>query len=100
MPIDLEKEIEKGLEKLNSPLKEWVIAHLIQPRTIKLYTGFSSDEQQDFWLITDHIGNNDSSYRVVYSKERNSFGLEVEMENGRNVMMGFYGDFATATESM
>jgi hypothetical protein len=96
----IEIQIEVGLSKLSPHLREWVEKHLITPHPIKLSLDENGKTYETFWLVTDHVGFEDGSYRVVYDFKKNSFGLESKLQNGINWYMGQYGDFAEAIENM
>jgi hypothetical protein len=55
---------------------------------------------KDLWLVTDHTGEKDSSYRIVYDEQSQMFGLEVTLDTDVKWYMGSYGSFANTVESM
>jgi hypothetical protein len=93
-------KIQETLPSLKPHLHSWVQQHLIQPRKIKLSLDSDGHTSNDFWLITDHNGKDDSSYRVVYDADEQVFGLEVTLETGIEWYMGASGTFAEAVENM
>jgi hypothetical protein len=100
MKVDINALIRRDMEKMPNKLTSWLSTHLIQPRKITLFKDFSLKETEEYWLITDDTGTMDSGYRVIYSEHDGMFGLEMTTKEGQSVMMGLYGDFATAVESM
>ena len=108
---DVMNESEKIVEQINLKVQEmmpslkphllsWAQQHLIRPRKITLSLDSDGNTSKDFWLVTDHNGKDDSSYRVVYDAEEQAFGLEVTLETGVEWYMGTYGIFAEAVENM
>jgi hypothetical protein len=96
--IDL--KVQESLPSLKPHLRSWAQQHLIQPRKINLSIDSDGNTSKDFWLVTDHNGKDDSSYRVVYDADEKIFGLEVTLETGIEWYMGAYGTFAEAVENM
>jgi len=93
-------KIQEALPSLKPHLRSWVQQHLIQPRKVNLSLDSEGNTSKDFWLITEHNGKDDSSYRVVYDADEQVFGLEVTLETGIEWYMGAYGTFAEAVENM
>lgn len=93
-------KIQETLPALKPDLCSWAQQHLIQPRKINLSLDSDGNTSKEFWLVTDHNGEADSSYRVVYDVDEQVFGLEVTLESGIEWYMGAYGTFADAVENM
>ena len=93
-------KVREDLLSLKSHLRSWAQQHLIQPRKINLSLDSEGNASKDFWLVTDHNGQDDSSYRVVYDNGEQVFGLEVTLDTGIEWYMGGYGTFAEAVENM
>ena len=93
-------KVNEGLEELNPHLRSWVEKHLIEPRRIVIFTDIDGITSRFFWLVTDHIGEEDSSYRVVYDEYGEVFGLEEILDTGKSWYMGSYGTFLNAIKSM
>ena len=72
----------------------------VRAEKIKLAVNSDGRGVSYYWLVTDNIGVNDSSYRVVYDEEQNMFGLECMLANGIEWYMGAYGTFREAIENM
>ena len=98
--LRIEKLVAEGLPLLAPHLRAWAETHLIEPRVVTLFTGLDSSATEDFWLVTGDIGKDDSSYRVIYTEDLESFGLSVILQNGRHCCLGFYGQFAEAIVAM
>lgn len=93
-------KVAEGLALIKPHLRSWLRNHLIQPRQIKLSTDPHGHSFKDFWLITDHAGKEDSSYRIVYDEDEKVFGLESTLDNGVEWYMGNYGSFSETVENM
>jgi hypothetical protein len=93
-------EVRAGLAALAPHLRSWVEAHLIQPRRISLATDMDETSFKTYWLITDHTGKNDSTYRVAYDEDAQAFGLEVTLVTDVELYMGTYGTFTETIENM
>jgi hypothetical protein len=80
----------------------WAKAHLISPRPVELFTSVDGSEVTQCWLVTDHTGESDSGYRVVFDEEAGLFGHETTVDpGGRAVLLGlFSADFAETVEAM
>lgn len=81
-------------------LRSWVDEHLISPRQVWVAIDTNGTSFKTLWLVTDRVGENDSSYRVVYNNETDAFGLECTLDSGVEWYMGNYGSFAEAVENM
>lgn len=91
--------VAESLPHLTDGLRIWAEAHLVPPRTIRLYLD-SRDLQATFWLVTDHVDQSDSSYRIVFDPAEGMFGLEVTWQGGRQELLGLYGTFAETIINM
>jgi hypothetical protein len=72
----------------------------VAPRVITLFTDLEGSTTDEYWLVTDATGNEDGSYRVIFTEDLDSFGLSVVLEDGRHCCLGFNGEFADTIESM
>lgn len=93
-------EVEEGLALLAPHLRSWVCDHLIVPRQVELATETDGSSIKSLWLITDHTGKNDSSYRVVYDEAEQAFGLELTLDTDVELYVGVYGIFSETIENM
>ena len=99
VPGLIKYRVAEELVILPPRLQAWVRTHLVEPRFCK----FSVDHDgsfKHFWLVTDHNGEHDSSYRIVFDGEQEVFGLECTLESGVEWYMGSYGSFSDAVENM
>ncbi|HWI60460.1 MAG TPA: hypothetical protein VNT75_01335 [Symbiobacteriaceae bacterium] len=92
--------VETDLPALAPHLQSWVESHLVTPREATFHRDSEGDTPVRLWLVTDHVGFKDSSYRVVYDPDTEGFGLAVELKNGVDWYMGPYGSFAETIWSM
>ena len=93
-------KVAEGLLVLAPHLQDWVRAHLIDPRPVRFAADAEGSSLKDLWLVTDHTGEKDSSYRIVYDEHGQMFGLEVTLAISVEWYMGSYGSFAETVESM
>ncbi len=97
----IRERVEIGLQRLSPHLCDWAKQHIVSPRVVKLFKDLTSLETEEFWLVTDNYGGmRDSSYRVIYTEDLDSFGLSVILNDGRDCCMGFHGDFDNAVQRM
>ena len=99
-PEHIRAKISQGVVVLAPHLRSWVDEHLIVPREVRLAIDANGTSFKNLWLTTDHVGANDSSYRVVYDDETDAFGLECTLDSGVEWYMGSYDSFAEAVENM
>ena len=90
----------EGLAVLAPHLQDWLRTHLVDPRPIRFYADAEGHSFKDLWLVTDHTGEKDSSYRIVYDESNQMFGLEVTLDTGVEWYMGSYGSFSETVASM
>lgn len=99
-PERIRARISEGVASLAPHLRSWVDEHLIAPRQVRLALDAEGTSFKDLWLVTNHVGANDSSYRIVYNDEADAFGLECTLATGVEWYMGNYGSFAEAVQNM
>jgi len=99
-PNEIPLAVTEGLALLQPHLQSWVRDHLIEPRAVRLATDPDGSVFKQLWLITDHVGKDDSSYRIVYDAAAGTFGLECTLASGVEWYMGNYGSFPEAVEAM
>jgi hypothetical protein len=99
-PVQIGAKITESSPLLAQHLRSWVDAHLIAPRQVRLVLDAHETSFKDVWLVTDHIGVDDSSYRIVYDHEADAFGLECTLDSGVEWYMGNCGSFAEAVENL
>jgi fatty-acid desaturase len=99
-PDRIREKISDTIGSLAPHLRSWVDNHLIAPREVRLSLDPHGQSFKTFWLVTDHSGTKDASYRVAYNDETNEFGLECTMDTDVEWYMGDYGSFAETIENM
>ncbi len=94
------KNVKSELLSCEESLRLWANAHLIKPHVITASCKPDRVEPKSLYLITDHIGVNDSNYRIVYDEDAAQYGLECTTSAGISWYMGPYGSFSKALRSM
>lgn len=100
VPELIKKRVSEELVVLQHHLQTWARTHLVEPRLHRFSVDPEGSSFRQFWLVTDHTGKNDSSYRILYDGEQNVFGLECTFKSGVEWYMGSYGSFSEAVENM
>lgn len=100
MKQSIMRKVNEGLEELTPHLRAWVENHKIEPRRIVVFTDPDGINSKLVWLVTDHVGKEDSSSRVVYDEIEEVFGLEQILDTGKSWYMGPYGTFPETIENM
>ena len=103
-PVSVEDAVAQAksdLRNLPENLRAWTEGHLIPPRAVTLWCDPDRSKSTRVWLLTDHVGHEDSSSRVVFDPAAKAFGLEMTLEDGTEWYMGPYeGGFADVVQSM
>lgn len=100
IPEEIKMKVAEGLAVLAPHLRDWLRDHLVDPYQIRFSVDTDGKSFRDLWLVTDHVGGKDSSYRIVYDEIEQSFGLECTLESGVEWYMGIYGSFSETVENM
>ena len=100
IPELIKRRVADDLVILPSHLQTWVRTHLVVPRMRRFSVDHDGSSFKQLWLVTDHNGKHDSSYRIVFDGEQGVFGLECTLETGVEWYMGSYGSFSDAVENM
>lgn len=74
--------VDAELPLLTDHLRSWVEAHRTKPREISVSSDFDRMRFVHVWIVTEDIGERDSSSNVVYDPEPDCFGLVMKLENG------------------
>ena len=85
---------------LEPHLRSWARNHLIQPRRVRLSIDPEGNSLKPFWLVTDHVGIDDSAYRIAYDESERVFGLELTLDTGVEWYCGPHGTFFETVEGM
>jgi len=67
----------------------WLKSHYVPPRRIALSRRTDGSDSEQFWLITDHTGSDDSSFRLVYDDVVEQYGIECSILNSISLFTGF-----------
>ena len=81
---------------LGASTREWLRAHLIPPRPIELARKTSGENTEDFWLITDHNGREDASFRIVFDEATRQYGIECTILNNISLFAGYRSSLVDA----
>jgi hypothetical protein len=100
IPSLIRKDIEEELPHISESLRPWLERHIVTPRLITLSINPEGSHTRDFWLVTDEVGKDDSSYRIVYDPDSQKYGLEMTLNTGVQWYMGPYGTFTKAVHSL
>jgi hypothetical protein len=82
-------DCQAALPRLDSRLGEWLRSHCIPPRPIVLSRKTDGGNSESFWLVTDHNGRDDASFRVVYDDESGRYGIECTIQNNVCLFAGY-----------
>jgi len=96
----IEVLVLREVEALPPAYRSRIEPHLTKPRKILLYTDLDCVAKEHYWLITDFTKLDEKGHRIIYFQEMNIFGLAMQLEDGRNCCLGFYGSFADTVRSM
>jgi hypothetical protein len=100
IPRLIRSKVAEELVNLPPHLQSWLRNHLVEPRLSRLSLDHNGSSFKHFWLVTDHNGEQDSSYRIVYDGEQEVFGLECTLDSGVEWLMGSYGSLSDTVENM
>ena len=67
----------------------WLQLHKIVPRKITLSRKTDGSNGEEFWLVTDHTGADDSSFRLVYDDVAGRYGIECVILNSISMFSGY-----------
>jgi hypothetical protein len=92
--------IRKDLHLISAERRAWLKSHLIKPREIEAWSK-EHQAQMPLWLLTEHTGEGDSQYRIVFDPDQDSFGLEMTSDDGTAWYMGPYSvEFAAVVDML
>ena len=97
---EITNRVQAELPLLAEHLRMWLEAHLTHPRELSVFSDSEGTRTVHVWLVTDHIGDRDASYRVVYDAALRMFGLMTELDDGVQWYMGPYGSLVDTVESL
>lgn len=85
---------------LEDSLRTWMRSHLIPPREIIVARKTDGNNTEQFWLITDHNGSDDASFRLIYDDLSRRYGLECTIQNNVSFFAGFRSSLVEAVTDM
>jgi len=89
------------LPRLAPHLRDWAERHLIGPRLLAARVDPDKQETVRVWLVTDDVGEDDSSDRIVFDPEANAFGHLTTLDDGTLWYRGpARGGFADAVRNL
>jgi hypothetical protein len=100
VPTLISSKVAEELSQLPPHLQRWARSHLVEPRLSRFSIDPDGSVHKDLWLVTDHTGEQDASYRIVYDGDEHTFGLECTLDSGVEWYLGNYGSFAEAVKNM
>lgn len=81
---------------LSPGTREWLRAHLVPPRPIDLARKTSGESTEQFWLITDHNGRDNASFRIVFDDVEKRYGIECTILNDICLFAGYRASLVDA----
>ena len=100
IPTRVSAHVREVANRVSIEEQAWLRSHVVTPRLIRLSNSLSGPETIGVWLVTDHIGVNDASYRIVYLAENDAFGYECTLEDDREFFVGQVGTLEDALEGL
>ena len=88
------------LPDLPPHLRIWVEQHMIFPRQESFSLTFDGKGEIILWLVTDNIGEKDSSCRIVFDEAKGWFGFVMSMQNKVEWFMGLNGSLVDTVYAM
>ena len=89
-------DYETASSQLDVRTRDWLRAHLVPPRPIELARKTDGESTEAFWLITDHIGREDASFRIVFDDVMRRYGIECTILNNICLFAGFRASLVDA----
>ena len=88
------------LDDLAQDTRSWFNLHKVAPRIVSLAKNTDGTDREDFWLITDHTGAQDSSYRIYFDESKDRFGRECILDTGVPLLLGVFPSLRDALEDI
>lgn len=89
-------DYETASSQLDVQTRDWLRAHLVPPRPIELARKTDGESTETFWLITDHTGREDASFRIVFDDVMRRYGIECTILNNICLFAGFRASLVDA----
>ena len=98
--MELTHRVDAEMPMLPEHLRVWFEAHRARPQELTVSSDSEGTRPYRVWLVTDDIGDNDGSSRVVYDAECKKFGLLMELQSGVLWYMGPYGSLVDTVQAI
>jgi hypothetical protein len=98
--VDLINSAMAEFEWLLPEYRQWFDNHRIEPRLVSLAVTADGSKVEDFWLLTDHNGSDDSSYRIVYDVRNERFGHECLLSSDVPLFLGAFPSLQDALDEI
>jgi hypothetical protein len=85
---------------LSEQYRHWFASHRVEPKPISIAETSEGTARAEFWLLTDHTGVDDSSFRIIYDEARKRFGRECVLENDIPLFLGVYPTLQDALDEI
>ncbi len=96
----IEADYQSALKVLPEHLSKWLREHSITPRMVSIAHNTDGSDIREYILITDHTGQDDSSYRALYDKENKQYGIECTLDTDVHYLIGFCGSLVDTVNEM
>ncbi|MEA2239360.1 MAG: hypothetical protein QOC81_4084 [Thermoanaerobaculia bacterium] len=71
-----------------------------RPSPVSLAEDYEGTKWEEFWLVTDYTGADDSSFRIMYDDGRQGFGSECLLDTDIPLFLGVYPTLEDALEEI
>lgn len=100
LPLRRLSEELDSLKELPDEVQAWFESHRIAPKAVSLAHDSDGKSTEMYWLITDHNGNNDSSFRIYYDESKDRFGRECLLESEIPLVLGVFPSLLSVVEDI
>ena len=73
---------------------------LVKPVRRVYEDSFKAGATVELWLVLEEIPEDGSGYKIVFDEITRQFGLATSSGAGRDIFLGFYGNFIETLEAM
>jgi len=73
---------------------------LVAPAKRLYEDSFAEGRTIELWLVLEERPADGSGYKIVFDETTRQFGLATSSRGGRDVFIGFYGNFIATLEAM
>ena len=100
---DVRARIEREIASTpDSPNPHGVDLHrcLLAPTKQRFEDSFREGEYLSLWLVLEEEPESHDGYKIVYSEERDIFGLAIKGRSTEDVLIGYHGSFLDTLAGM